>query len=959
MNTVTPQLKEAINNYIGWKHSNIKSKETNPNIDNVISLILKDTNEQLTQINYIITVINDYISTTDIPFKQSSMSLLLDIASSFSELSQQSLDVIINLVNSSFKDITCVPFSTKIIYTLYTKYSYWKEKITNIILKTYTGENLNIPAYNQETRYHAIKLLNEIISEQSLDKNQQINILSVAYDCIDGEKDPRNLLIAFNLVKLLYMTIPKDISDNYTKNYFEFLNEYYPIDFTPPKDVKNPITAKQLSNAVNEVICIENFASYFFDNINEYGVSSVGDIMITLQSISETYSHELLSKYYTKIIDFIINSIQNNDDEAIHIESLITLTRFLKHYSPYDSQIEKTYEFLSDKIFSEEEIKNSYDSKDIICSIIEYDINNTFLEKSIQLIIKLISLFIFRKSNYHFLKNANSILFFALKKFNNKDKSLPNSIIEIFQKNKQMFISLIKDNSLYENNINTNSTYNAINIFICIVDIIAAICVKTDIFTKEEAQIIYQTFIEKYFDMKIEKEKEKDIEHLAYCICELCNKYDIMIYENIFAKYKNDNDDNINSLKCLKVLHNLLKIYNDDTKRQIFNFFISNIISKNIQIIFVDLLKENYKEYENILKEMNDKIEKIIFDNITNKEYYDLISILIEKQPSTLCDKVILILLDNLSHPHIINLIKKCVHRITNKEYVENILTKLDSFYFNKDNTIDNKLRRKICKCIFELLHLSKDTTKSKIKASLIQSITTINIDSISKEELIIKEIYLSSIINFIVMNDFKSNEENKEIDNIIQSYFNMINQSKHEGVFEVSKLFKIKSMSSDIKYYLLMKLKPYNTNNKYLNIILNVYTSSPEEDSETESDILFTLFSKCLLHNINIKNAIIQLRKILIANIDNLQFKRIDSKEYYTIAYNILNYLTNSNLDDKLKIESIKLIGVIKDFISEVNLTEDQRKSIIIPLRKILCDRKRQVRKICGIVINIWSSIE
>lgn len=956
MNTVTPQLKEAINSYIGWKHSNIKTKETNPNSDKVISLISKDTNDQLSQINYIITVINDYISTTDIPFKQSSMSLLLDITSSFNPLAQQSLDVIITFVHSSFKDITCVPFSTKIIYTLYTKYSYLRDKVTNIILITFTGENLNIPAYNQETRYHAIKILNEIITEQSLDKNQQINILSVAYDCIDGEKDPRNLLIAFKLVKLLYMKIPKDISDNYTKNYFDFLNEYYPIDFNPPKDVKNPITARQLSNAVNEVICMENFSSYFFDNINEYGVSSVGDIMLTLQSISESYSHELLSKYYTKIIDFIINSIQNNDDESIHIESLITLTKFLKHYSPYDSQIEKTYELLSDKIFSEEEIKNSYDSKDIICSIIEYDINNTFLEKSIQLVVKLISLFIFRKSNYHFLKNANSILFFALKKFNTKDKILPNSIIELFIKNKQMFLSLIKDNSLYENNINSSSTNNANNIFICIVDLIAAICVKTELFTKEEALMIYQTFIEKYFDMKIEKEKEKDIEHLAYCICELCNKYDIMIYENIFAKYKNDTDDNINSLKCLKVLHNLLKIYNDDTKIQIFNFFISNISSKNIQIIFVDLLKENSKEYENILQEMNDKIEKIIFDNITNREYYDLIAILLEKQPSTLCDKVILILLDNLSYPHVINLIKKCVHRITNKEYVDKILSTLDSFYFNKDNNLDNKLRRKICKCIFELLHLSKDETKSKTKASVLQSIQSINIDSISKEDLIVKEIYLSSIINFIVINDFNSNEE---LNNIIRSYFNMINQSKHEGIFEVSKLFKIKEMSSDIKYYLLMKLKPYNNINKYLNIILNVYTSSPDEDNEAESDILFSLFSKCLIHNINIKNAIVHLRKILISNIDNLQFKRIDSKDYYAIAYKILTYLTNSNLDDKLKIESIKLIGVIKDFISEVNLTEEQRKSIIIPLRRILSDRKRQVRKICGIVINIWSSIE
>ena len=226
--------------------------------------------------------------------------------------------------------------------------------------------------------------------------------------------------------------------------------------------------------------------------------------MITIQSICSSYSKENLNKYYGKIMDFIINSIENTDEETIHIESLITLTTFLKHYSPYDDQIDKSFNLLSDKIFSEEEIKTSYDSKDILCSIIEYDVENKFLEKTINLIIKLISLFIFRKTNFHFLKNANSLLFFALKKYGAKgNKNLPQNIVDILTKNKQMIMSLNTNFSVTENNINSIPINNLLNTFICIVDIVAAIAVKTNILSKEEIKEIYDNIIEKFFNIKI------------------------------------------------------------------------------------------------------------------------------------------------------------------------------------------------------------------------------------------------------------------------------------------------------------------------------------------------------------------------------------------------------------------------------------------------------------------------
>lgn len=885
------------------------------------------------------------------------MLLLLDVITEVkSSLFSDSLGKIIPFITKTLKDITCVPFSVKILFYLYTQYPLIQKEITNIVLKTYTGESLNIPAYTQETRQFALQILERIIVEQKLNKSEQIQLLTVVYDCIDGEKDPRNLLIAFKTIKELYISTPKELSDNFASDYFEFLNEYYPIDFTPPKDVKNPITAKQLSKAINEVMCLENFCSFFFNNLNEYGISSVGDIMITIQSICGSYSKENLDKYYSKIMDFIINSIENTDEETIHIESLITLTTFLKHYSPYDNQIENSFNLLSDKIFSEEEIKRSYDSKDILCSIIEYDVENKFLEKTINLIIKLISLFIFRKTNFHFLKNANSLLFFALKKYGGKDnKNPPQNIVDILTKNKQMIISLNTNFSVTENNINSIPFNNLLNTFICIVDILAAIAVKTTIFSKDEIKEIYDNIIEKFFNIKIEN--EKDLNHLSYCICEMCNKYNIIIYENIFNKFKKNDE----SKKCVKILQNLLKISDETTQKAIFDFFTINIENRNIQNVFIHIVKEDYSSFDKIIKELSPGLEKIVLNNITNKDYYDLILTFIQKDALISNEKIIKSLLNNLCQEHSIKLIKECIKKGIKNDMANTIYSELKRFYFLKENNTTNKQKRKICKCIYELLPYST-ITKEEIKKdfdNLVRELSNNSMNEVSKNEFTQKEIYLSHISNYLIIKTFNTTN-NEELDSIIKDLFSIISDPTHQELFEETKLFKIKNIPSEIKDYLLIKIKPYISNKQFLRIILNVYSSS-NDNTDNNDDILFTLYSKCLSTNINMKGAIFHLRKILIQNVDNLQFKRINCNDYYQIIDRIIEYFNNKDnaVEMKTKIEGLKLIGIIKDFIIDENITEEHRKKIIIPLRKMLGDIKRPVRKFCGIVINIWSTIE
>ena len=67
-----------------------------------------------------------------------------------------------------------------------------------------------------------------------------------------------------------------------------------------------------------------------------------------------------------------------------------------------------------------------------------------------------------------------------------------------------------------------------------------------------------------------------------------------------------------------------------------------------------------------------------------------------------------------------------------------------------------------------------------------------------------------------------------------------------------------------------------------------------------------------------------------------------------------------NQKKGNKLKIEGLKVIGIIKDYITEDELNDiDKNTDIILLLKPFLCDKKRKVRRICGIVINIWTYIK
>lgn len=84
-------------------------------------------------------------------------------------------------------------------------------------------------------------------------------IISAVLSGIETEKDPRNLVVTFELMRLvlhMFGNSEKSLKtiEPFLEEIFENISCYYPIEFEPPKDDKFRITPKDLKDGLNKCI---------------------------------------------------------------------------------------------------------------------------------------------------------------------------------------------------------------------------------------------------------------------------------------------------------------------------------------------------------------------------------------------------------------------------------------------------------------------------------------------------------------------------------------------------------------------------------------------------------------------------------------------------------------------------------------------------------------------------------
>ena len=1004
--------KECID-FIGCQSEAIKTKKEsvykkeNELINNFLAEDNKD--EQPKKLSKLINIIDDFIKTEHINFITASMVLLSRMTAPKDDkfkkkLIPQTVNNVLEYITSKFKNITCVKFIIKILRSLYEEYPYIREQIIPVVLKYFPGEETNLIAYGVITHNNSLKIISYIIDDLigkkiSLTNEQKEKFVLIVIDLIDETQDPRNLKLIFDFVPKLSLCIDTNILEKYAEKIFECLFGFFPINFNS-KDVKNAknedlVTEEELTKLLNNLLSQEIFSKYLFENIDLEDFKNSSDLLLLYQSVIKNYSYELLSQNYDKIINHILNTLENNEEEFLTIECFITYKSFLEKYHPYDSHIESTFNKLHDYIFSDKE-KIMTIGKDMICPIITYDRQNKYSTKCIKLFIKMILLYSFELNKYMLVKLANSIIFFFLKKNNEKEyeKEYINAL-NILKQNNKLILNLIKDKKYYliNNGINSdNKKLTNTNMFIIIADIITGLISKINLIEifepidkNEIFNIVYNYYIN---EINIDYENEKDIEHICILLVELSNNINnkTNLY-NDSIKLFHENNKKGNYL--LKQIYDM----SDDInfKKNIIKDMINNIEknedSKSLIIELLSLEKNNDKKIE-LIKDFNKEIKEIIVSNIQDNNYDSFIDNIIPIIDDIYIIQIIEYIInftfmqdENMNKSLAIKLynllkvfFKKNKNNNNNKnineEKIEELYKKVKTIYDKTNN--ENKVY--ILSCLKKLFKNCTFEFKGKIINDVILSkFTSDNKDNKLYHDIKI-EPYISSIINYVLKNYEILFEQNiiKDIsfdDKLSLKIFEEINSmdKKEKKVFEKSLLFKIKNISEKIKDKLLIIFKKYyssksNENNQFLNLLMNLYNSLSKEEKEKNLDILITLNIECINKKINPIQSLFNLRKILVDSSPKEIKKFIDLFNIYSLCKNIINIIKDgeyNNNEQTAKIEGIKLIGILSGFIQDEEWKDEQKKLIIFYLKKyFLSDKKRRVRYATGIVLNLLSCI-
>lgn len=265
-------------------------------------------------------------------------------------LTKQDVNVLLDFLIVKVEDKHCL-FSVLRGLRILVKFNSFIPSVNDNLLKLINALLLKYdPRKNlAKVRYEAFLIL-QIIFACNLDfikRNKDIstNCVKLFIHIATSEKDPRNLIISFELNTTINQNIEFDDNNDLDK---EFINDlfdvcfcYFPISFTPPKNDPYKITADELKGKLRLAIASQSlFAKDAFSSLNEKLTSTNpairNDVLKTLLLCIKNYSLETIVEYWLTIWNAVKFEILHND--------VSIFKPFLNSIIPdnYDENIEDT-----------------------------------------------------------------------------------------------------------------------------------------------------------------------------------------------------------------------------------------------------------------------------------------------------------------------------------------------------------------------------------------------------------------------------------------------------------------------------------------------------------------------------------------------------------------------------------------------------------------------------------------
>ncbi|KAI9275582.1 RNAPII transcription regulator C-terminal-domain-containing protein [Phascolomyces articulosus] len=239
-------------------------------------------------------------------------------------INEAAVSVLVDFYCDRLTDRTCVPNLLEGLVALTSSDNFTGTNAVTTATRIF--ERVEIQRFPQATRNTAFHIF-ENLMDRHLSALKAINNEFVYgfTQSMDGEKDPRNLMAAFKLVKLIVQHF--DIGAH-VEDLFEVTFCYFPITFKPPPDDPYGITADDLKQSLRQ--CISSTGLFaklalplILEKLSSTSGSAKKDSMETLAACAPVYGANVLLPVIDEIFDALKVEVFHSTDQALEDAALV------------------------------------------------------------------------------------------------------------------------------------------------------------------------------------------------------------------------------------------------------------------------------------------------------------------------------------------------------------------------------------------------------------------------------------------------------------------------------------------------------------------------------------------------------------------------------------------------------------------------------------------------------------